>query len=814
MDKAITWIIVIYSIEVGKANHHCFIFAELEILIVGQRKLLFRPSKKHQMASTCSSPSSSGYGTLSKNNTVRNVQKQQNSVFGSSTMMNKEDYERDRIRWQQKLDDTSKRLADAEIINSEMNQIKAELNKKIVEMERIQRPLIEQNRRLTERNRILQNEMKNCEQKLCHSQDDFLTLKDDYERLVKDNQNLKERRAFPEKLEELDRYRNQVLEYSKCITALRQTGLEKDRRYDLLVQKFKRLRKCISSRKNGESEEDRQSLFGGSDCSAESSISLNTITEDLNETLDKDIENGYQQIAHEGEQLRRTLSALKTGEYELEDDQLLRNQLICAQTTIAQQQVIIEQQQLQSENTMELLDSIARLQDQLMEQRSKMESMEAELIESKEMNELLEFQILENKENMEHEFEKRQTLKESVSKDTMTDSWINEDDECTFLSQMSPLPDFGDICNRKCDLINLRRSASLNMKQRELIQHVLTYIEYLEDQLLHLKIDTEQKICQFVLKETENATKIQNLEEQIEQSYSEQKKKDHLQMELEELRKREIELDSEKQMLNDEVNRMSKEMGKLRYVLQQKDEQLALQNDKDSEQESLIAKLKTQIQCCTDENNELRSQLRKCTESLQQLEEILTKKEEEMKLLEKENDRLQLQYSNALDEIQRLRDDIRPAVKTDLERRFEEYRYRLSCALKTVHEYEDEISKLRSQMAKFESKSQEKNGDTVMELEQIREYSEQLEEQFTAQVGIIEALKRKIVQQKTLTDFLWSITESDELNFAKVEDKLARFRSSQQDEANCQLTDAVQTLLRLVSTNCAYSYKTLSSTPT
>ncbi|VDK68351.1 unnamed protein product [Onchocerca ochengi] len=714
--------------------------------------------------------------------------------------MSKEDYERDRLRWQQKLDDTSKRLADAEIVNSEMNQIKAELNKKIVEMERIQRPLIEQNRRLTERNRILQNEMKNCEQKLCHSQDDFLTLKDEYERLVKDNQNLKERRAFPEKLEELDRYRNQVLEYSKCITALRQAGLEKDRRYDLLVQKFKRLRKCISSRKNGETEEDRQSLFGGSDCSAESSISLNTITEDLNEALDKDIENGYQQIVREGEQFRRTLSALKTGEYGLEDDQLLRHQLICAQTTIAQQQVVIEQQQLQSENTMELLDSIARLQDQVMEQRSKMESMEAELIESKEMNELLEFQILENKENMEHEFEKRQMLKESVSKDTMTDLWISEEDECTFLSQMSPLTDFGEICNRKCELINLRRSASLSIKQRELVQQVLTYIEHLEDQLLRLKIDTEQKICQFVLKEAENATKIQDLED--------------LQMEVEVLRKRELELDSEKQMLNDEVNRMSKEMGKLRYLLQQKDEQLALQGDKHSEQESRIAKLKTQIQSYTDENNELRNQLRKYTESLQQSEEILTKKKEEMKLLEKENTSLQVQHSAALDEIQRLRDDARPEVKTDLERRFEEYRYRLSCALKTVHEYEDEISKLRSHMAKLESKSQERNDNTMIELEQIREYSEQLEEQFTAQVGIIEALKRRIVQQKALTDFLRSMTESDELSFAKAEDKLTRFKSSQQDEGSCQLTDAVQKLLRLVSNNCAYSYKTLPSTPT
>lgn len=71
-----------------------------------------------------------------------------------------------------------------------------------------------------------------------------------------------------------------------------------------------------------------------------------------------------------------------------------------------------------------------------------------------------------------------------------------------------------------------------------------------------------------------------------------------------------------------------------------------------------------------------------------------------------------------------------------------------------------------------------------------------------------------LFQQKALTDFLWSMTESDELSFAKVEDKLTRFKSSQQDEADCQLTNAVQKLLRLVSTNCAYSYKTLPTTLT
>lgn len=86
--------------------------------------------------------------------------------------------------------------------------------------------------------------------------------------------------------------------------------------------------------------------------------------------------------------------------------------------------------------------------------------------------------------------------------------------------------------------------------------------------------------------------------------------------------------------------------------------------------------------------------------------------------------------------------------RIDLERDVEENRYRLSRALETVHEYEEEISKLRIHVAKLESESQERNDGATMELEQTREYSEQLEKQFTTQVGIIEALKRKIMQVK------------------------------------------------------------------
>ena len=85
-------------------------------------------------------------------------------------------------------------------------------------------------------------------------------------------------------MKEFERYRNQVLEYSKCITALRQAGLEKDRRYELLVQKFKRLKKCLS-KQNGENDDDRQSNYGSEGSGESCSISLDTITEDLDEVI-------------------------------------------------------------------------------------------------------------------------------------------------------------------------------------------------------------------------------------------------------------------------------------------------------------------------------------------------------------------------------------------------------------------------------------------------------------------------------------------------------------------------------------------------
>lgn len=86
--------------------------------------------------------------------------------------------------------------------------------------------------------------------------------------------------------------------------------------------------------------------------------------------------------------------------------------------------------------------------------------------------------------------------------------------------------------------------------------------------------------------------------------------------------------------------------------------------------------------------------------------------------------------------------------RTQLERRFEESRYRLNCALQTVHEYEDEIVKLRRQLAEFETKLEDRS-KIESDFAQLREYSQQLEKQFATQSHLIDALKEKIIQVKS-----------------------------------------------------------------
>uniref|UniRef100_A0A0N4Z337 JAKMIP_CC3 domain-containing protein n=1 Tax=Parastrongyloides trichosuri TaxID=131310 RepID=A0A0N4Z337_PARTI len=281
--------------------------------------------------------------------------------FGTMQYMSKEDHDRERNRWQQRLDETEEKLLEMSNANSHMMQIKAQLNKKIIEFEKNQRPLIEQNKRLNERNKILTQDIRKVNDKLTHAQTDMITLKDSYDRLVKENTLLKEQRTFPEKLKELDRYRNQALEYSKCITALRQAGIEKDKRFDLLLQKYRKLRRAVLNKGNIDFDEDKMSQIG-SDCSMESFSCLDTINEDLLEF--EDVE-------------RHIKNELYNCNAKNNDDNNNKE-----------------------EEIKELTDKIEQQKYEICQLKEKCNNLECEISNNKESNDLLEFQILEMSENM------------------------------------------------------------------------------------------------------------------------------------------------------------------------------------------------------------------------------------------------------------------------------------------------------------------------------------------------------------------------------------------------------------------------------
>ena len=58
--------------------------------------------------------------------------------FGKNTHILKEDYERERIRWEKRLEEAEGKLAEAAMYNSELFQMKAELNRKIIDFEKSQ----------------------------------------------------------------------------------------------------------------------------------------------------------------------------------------------------------------------------------------------------------------------------------------------------------------------------------------------------------------------------------------------------------------------------------------------------------------------------------------------------------------------------------------------------------------------------------------------------------------------------------------------------------------------------------------------------
>ncbi|KJH41247.1 hypothetical protein DICVIV_12783 [Dictyocaulus viviparus] len=532
------------------------------------------------------------FATLSRSTTTTRAVPSA-KAFGERTTMSREDHDRERMRWLLRLEEIETRLADSETLNSDMHQIRAELtdilstnsynimdrnsNKKIVELEKSQRPLIEQNRKINDRNKILQQEIKKLEQKLCHCQDDFLTLKDAYERLVKEYTQLKEKRTYPEKLEELERYRAQVLEYSKCITALRSSGLEKDRRYELLVQKLKRMRKCL---KKGDTDEDRQSIVG-SDCSTESFISLDAIAEDF-ESFNTDIEVNYQALYRENSELQKALQVVKLNPSGIEDS-LLRDQLTCAHTTIAQQQILINKNDEMMKTTVSSFNRISQLghlknvatsqAERIRQLEQQIEDMDRQLCASREAHELLEFQVLEKEENSKclaalpkqnHKCFGTEDIRPVYQERSCETDDLGESSSPITIERTALSP--SEVAGLKTSMGEIRNAINLKLAQRDIIWKAEGYIENLEDQLMSSKMVHQKETQQL-------EEKLEELQIQVEESYSKEKRKE-LQIEVEELRTNLAEIDSIKENLTEELRSTSKELVKLRCQLQSKDVEL------------------------------------------------------------------------------------------------------------------------------------------------------------------------------------------------------------------------------------------------
>uniref|UniRef100_A0A7E4VMD1 JAKMIP_CC3 domain-containing protein n=1 Tax=Panagrellus redivivus TaxID=6233 RepID=A0A7E4VMD1_PANRE len=756
---------------------------------------------------------SPGYQTnsLSRSNTFNRVNASP-KCFGTSQYIHKEEHERERQRWQQKLEEAEDKLADATVNNSDMMQIKAELNKKIVEFEKNQRPLIEQNKRLSDRNRIIQQELKKVEEKLCYAQDDFLTLKDAYDRLGKENASLREQRAFPEKVKELDRYRNQVLEYSKCINALRQSGIEKDRRYDLLVQKFKRMKKVLARRSD---DDDKQSSYG-SEGSAESSINLDTITEDIDEALEID-QVSYSSYDHE---VTLKLNALALGE-----EMMLKEQLDVANAMIAELQTSLTYENQRSQDHERLVLTVSDQKAKIQELNDTCHLLKCKLAEAEEANDLLEFQILENRETSQG------INVPSDHKSTETNEFIDDEelnsvfDDIRAFVQM----DSATINETKAKITELRRAACLKPTDRDAIKKCLQYIENMENKLSFTETELNMTSCELKRLESFKADEITQLKEQINELESRtSKKKKELQAELDDLkkqRKHDAGIIAEKRVLLEKLQTQCTQLeAQLKAITAQEQVERADLSEKSADikalQEQLAAqqssseaielelkqtkdvysatlaeseKLQTQIQTLNEAVREKADFEKEVTEIKKEFDELKQKYESQQESLASENSKLQQELSdskktmeqvkseceakvitatkeaamavdrarqeiealisekqqieNALNnvktELETAKANARP-IGTQLERRFEETRFRLQQANKLNEQYEEMLNNANSQIAALEGS--ENNVQVYLrEIEQLKIYNQELESQFNTQMDIISAMKKKFL---------------------------------------------------------------------
>lgn len=656
-------------------------------------------------------------------------------AFGKNTHMLKEEYERERQRWQQKVEEAEQKLSELSIQNSELFQTKAELKRKIIDFEKNQRPLIDQNRRLNERIRTLNGEIKKLEEKLAHVQDEYLTLRDTYERNLRENALLKEQRAFPEKLEELNRYRTQVLDYSKCITALRQSAIEKDRRYEVLLCKFKKLKKSLPKRID---DEDRQS-YVGSEASIESgSLLLDTITEDL----DEDVYLTAGDLMH---------SSPFNMEYNL------KQQLDLANMTIAKLEAE-ESEQVSSMSAM-----LRSLRDEIDSFRHKERFLEQQLANEQQHNELLEFQVIELTTQLTSNHNKEISDKQCLTDISVCVEPYSELDKPKKRHEIST--EF--VADATEGLFAAMASPILSGTERIRVKHAIEIIDCLQNQLTlsetelnmanceidrlkrHIREEEEEQMRQ---SQEENTKKLRKKEIQTEIEQLKRENKEQIRQYNKQLQELNGTLDNTSRELrekDDLVHELNATMETSRIELDILRARVSIEETTRTELNNKLASFEEQKQL---ELNQLREELKKLKQNYEQSQSstsslgLSTIKElhrirATVQDLELENNHLKAEISskNSPRRIQQA-----SSFHSHIERRYEEERQKASDYVRRISRLEEQAEKDRKLVAELRDTS-----TLYRKIEQLQAFNRELEAQFNSAIDMNTALKQQLILFKS-----------------------------------------------------------------
>ncbi|KAI6234981.1 Janus kinase and microtubule-interacting protein 1 [Aphelenchoides besseyi] len=679
------------------------------------------PRSSSSSSSTILTPTSANNGTPTSTNGGRTLPPR---GFGANNYVLKEEYERERVRWQQKLEEAEEKLGQYSVTNTDLAQTKAQLNKKIIDIEKNQKPMLECNRRLAERNRTLMESCKNLEESLSFVRDEKLTLKDQYDRLVKENSSLREQRAFPEMTAEIQHYRTLLLENSKSITNLRNALLDKDRRNELLVQKLRKIKKALLRR--GEFD-DCQSCIG-SEGSADSSIALDTIAEDFDE--DPLMVNG---------ELQPTLSE-----------------------QIAELQAIFGTENNNSEKSNCLISKVTKLYEEhkSLEERNYM--LELELATAHDTNDLLEFQLVE--------LTSTKTQPTYVDQNCETDEFLSTDTDNELENEPRFNFDEKFIQDTKSSLRRLYNLFALSQEQREVVRNGNVCITSLEHRLTFAQNQLNMAECEMKrlnkLADEKTAELTSKLAAASETS---SQKKKELKTTIENLKAERASIDKEMNALRkdheantrnlehvkEQLSHESTEKENFKKALDELTKQMNEVGQSLDNSNRLVEEYKRRYQSSESKLKDLEATIVNTAEEQKQTDNDLKAQREAFERLKDEKMSLEKQIEELRLQIDKLRAEIRP-IGTDLERRYEEEKYRLSEAMKIIHKHEKALSEANDMQVKLRT-----NADRDQrEISQLRKYNTQLEGQFNSQMDIITELKKRYLDLSGKSKIKSESTES------------------------------------------------------